>query len=103
MLRAEEVGAEEVSCPSGHVFCFGCGGSVHHPVGCDLMRLWIRKQKADSQNAKWMDKNAKVSTGLRCLYCVSVVHFFDTFVVLKYVFTSTSVICLIRKFVSFLF
>ena len=48
-----------VQCLCGHKFCFICLEEAHAPVKCEKLRLWRKKEKGESENAKWLYANTK--------------------------------------------
>ncbi|KAI5003909.1 hypothetical protein ZWY2020_031152 [Hordeum vulgare] len=49
-------------CTCGHGFCLACGEEVHRPVSCDTVRVWMEKNRSDSETAKWVLANTKHCT-----------------------------------------
>ena len=42
-----------------YVFCFACGEEDHNPASCDMIVLWAKKCKDDSETANWIAVNTK--------------------------------------------
>ncbi|KAI3387837.1 hypothetical protein SNEBB_001607 [Seison nebaliae] len=60
---------KNVKCKCGHEFCFGCGQSIHDPVKCDLLRMWLKKCADDSETFTWITVNTK-----ECPKCRAVIE-----------------------------
>jgi len=69
VVRAEDVGVTVVTCKCKEKFCFGCGQPEHDPVGCDLLRLWKKKNVEDSESNSWIVANTK-----DCPKCRTPIH-----------------------------
>ena len=50
---------QPVRCGCGHAFCFACGEDWHYPVGCEGLRMWVKKCEDDSETANWINANTK--------------------------------------------
>ena len=50
---------QPVLCRCGHAFCFACGEPWHYPVGCNGLRMWLKKCEDDSETANWINANTK--------------------------------------------
>ena len=48
-----------VECRCGNRFCFKCGQEDHLPTECNLVELWVEKEKNDSENLTWIKANCK--------------------------------------------
>jgi len=48
-----------VRCECGVSFCFCCGGDVHDPVNCEILKVWMKKVEKDSETGNWMRENTK--------------------------------------------
>jgi len=48
-----------VRCECGFSFCFCCGGDVHDPVNCEILKVWMKKVEKDSETGNWMRENTK--------------------------------------------
>nr|BAK06149.1 predicted protein [Hordeum vulgare subsp. vulgare] len=46
-------------CACGHGFCLACGEEAHRPVSCDTVRVWMEKNRSDSETAQWVLANTK--------------------------------------------
>eukprot|EP00232_Nephroselmis_pyriformis_P027512 CAMPEP_0182861762 /NCGR_PEP_ID=MMETSP0034_2-20130328/5672_1 /TAXON_ID=156128 /ORGANISM="Nephroselmis pyriformis, Strain CCMP717" /LENGTH=532 /DNA_ID=CAMNT_0024993727 /DNA_START=163 /DNA_END=1761 /DNA_ORIENTATION=- len=57
--EVEGEGAVDVTCGCGHKFCYGCMEEAHRPVDCGLVRKWILKNTAESENLNWILANSK--------------------------------------------
>ena len=53
------LGAHEIKCNCGFVYCFACGEEAHRPALCKLMREWSVKNSAESENVTWILANTK--------------------------------------------
>ena len=58
-VRASQAAMQPVRCRCGHAFCFACGEDWHYPVGCEGLRMWIKKCEDDSETANWISANTK--------------------------------------------
>ena len=50
---------KSVYCTCGHGFCFKCMLEDHAPTSCDQIKLWLEKEKSDSENLQWFKANTK--------------------------------------------
>lgn len=46
-----------VSCGNDHQFCYNCQYENHLPCPCNIVKLWIKKCKDDSETANWIEAN----------------------------------------------
>ncbi|KAL6748380.1 hypothetical protein V8C86DRAFT_2879354 [Haematococcus lacustris] len=52
--------ALDVSCSCcGATFCFSCHEDAHRPVRCAVVRQWVTKNSAESENVTWIIANTK--------------------------------------------
>jgi len=58
-----------VECGCGFAFCFCCGGEVHDPVNCEILKIWMRKVERDSATGSWIANNTK-----ECPKCNSMIE-----------------------------
>lgn len=49
----------EVHCQCSKTFCFSCLQDPHTPCSCDMLKLWMKKCKDDSETANWLASNTK--------------------------------------------
>jgi len=54
-----QMGAADVKCKCGHVFCFRCQEEAHRPADCEMVRRWKTKNSAESENMNWIMANSK--------------------------------------------
>lgn len=56
-----ELGSDmyDVMCSCSRAFCFNCCEDAHHPVVCDTVAEWIRKNSSESENVTWLIANSK--------------------------------------------
>ncbi|KAH7728491.1 E3 ubiquitin-protein ligase arih1 [Aphelenchoides avenae] len=48
-----------ITCDCGYTFCFFCSHAWHDPVGCDLLKKWLKKCNDDSETSNWLNANTK--------------------------------------------
>ncbi|KAH7709902.1 ubiquitin-conjugating enzyme E2-binding protein 1 [Aphelenchoides avenae] len=53
--------ARPITCDCGYTFCSSCSHAWHDPVGCDLLKTWLKKC---SEPANWL--NAKTEVCPKC-------------------------------------
>ena len=53
------MGLHEIVCGCGYIFCFSCGEEAHRPTSCNLVKEWIIKNTAESENITWILANTK--------------------------------------------
>mmetsp|Transcript_431 Transcript_431/g.503 ORF Transcript_431/g.503 Transcript_431/m.503 type:complete len:508 (-) Transcript_431:424-1947(-) len=53
------LGAHEIKCNCGCYFCFSCGCEAHRPANCQIVREWMVKNSAESENVTWILANTK--------------------------------------------
>ena len=58
-IRVQHAESRPVTCGCKHTFCFACGNDWHEPVGCNLLRKWIKKCEEDSGTSNWISANTK--------------------------------------------
>ena len=58
-VRVGSAAMQPVRCGCGHAFCFACGEAWHYPVGCEGLRMWLKKCEDDSETANWINSNTK--------------------------------------------
>lgn len=51
--------AVDVKCGCGCMFCFNCKEEAHRPVICEVVKKWITKNSAESENMNWILANTK--------------------------------------------
>ncbi|CAI5457589.1 unnamed protein product [Closterium sp. Yama58-4] len=51
--------SRDVRCACGHEWCWHCLQEPHRPVDCELVRKWVVKNSAESENMKWILANSK--------------------------------------------
>ncbi|GJP42569.1 hypothetical protein CLOM_g2120 [Closterium sp. NIES-68] len=51
--------SRDVRCACGHEWCWHCLQEPHRPVECELVRKWVVKNSAESENMKWILANSK--------------------------------------------
>lgn len=51
--------AMDVLCTCSTTFCFSCKEEAHRPVACEMVRKWITKNSAESENLNWILANTK--------------------------------------------
>ncbi|KAA0155086.1 hypothetical protein FNF31_06154 [Cafeteria roenbergensis] len=51
--------ARDIICPSGHIFCFGCGEDGHNPASCSDAAKWRALLADDSMDLKWIQSNCR--------------------------------------------
>ncbi|GAX74338.1 hypothetical protein CEUSTIGMA_g1787.t1 [Chlamydomonas eustigma] len=49
----------DVLCNCSTAFCFSCKEEAHRPVSCEVVRKWITKNSAESENLNWILANTK--------------------------------------------
>lgn len=49
----------DVTCQCGAQFCFLCKEEAHRPVSCNIVRMWLLKNSAESGNMTWILANTK--------------------------------------------
>ncbi|GJT52408.1 probable E3 ubiquitin-protein ligase ARI8 [Tanacetum coccineum] len=56
-----DIGSEnyDVSCKSLHAFCWNCTEDAHRPVKCEIVKEWVLKNSAESENTNWILANSK--------------------------------------------
>ncbi|CAG9313202.1 unnamed protein product [Blepharisma stoltei] len=59
VVEYENLGVHEIGCKCGYVFCFACGEEAHRPVTCSLVKDWVVKNSAESENITWIIANTK--------------------------------------------
>lgn len=50
---------KEIECECNTVFCFTCCKEGHRPCTCEMIDIWEKKNKSESENVKWLTANAK--------------------------------------------
>ena len=50
----------DITCKCGKIFCFGCGEETHVPCPCPIMKQWMVKNSAESENIVWIMANTKI-------------------------------------------
>lgn len=50
---------KEIECECGTNFCFGCGKEGHRPCDCEMVERWLKKNKSESENVKWLIAHTK--------------------------------------------
>ncbi|EYU38083.1 hypothetical protein MIMGU_mgv1a025847mg, partial [Erythranthe guttata] len=50
----EELKNYDVICDCSYGFCWNCLEERHHPVGCRIVRKWMKLQTSDTDNSKWI-------------------------------------------------
>jgi len=68
-IKTSLVSHGKVQCACGFVFCFCCGGDVHDPVNCEIMKIWLKKVAKDADTGNWIAKNTK-----ECPKCNTVIE-----------------------------
>lgn len=68
-IKTSLVSHGKVQCVCGFVFCFSCGGDVHDPVNCEIMKIWSRKVDKEADTDNWIAKNTK-----ECPKCNAVIE-----------------------------
>ncbi|PAV64181.1 hypothetical protein WR25_24533 [Diploscapter pachys] len=59
-VKIREFGHGVVRCMAcKNRFCFGCGFEIHEPLDCELLRIWLKKCKDDSETQNWLIANTK--------------------------------------------
>ena len=58
-VHCESKSNKEINCICGTNFCFKCLREGHRPCTCDMVEIWDKKNKSESENVKWMMVNAK--------------------------------------------
>eukprot|EP00759_Apiculatamorpha_spiralis_P016987 PhF_6_TR2324/c0_g1_i1/m.4130/K11968/ARIH1; ariadne-1 len=68
-VRATEK-SHVVQCTScNEEFCFSCGAEAHAPATCKQLRLWLQKERDESETANWVAANTKP-----CPQCTSTIE-----------------------------
>jgi len=49
----------DILCSCGYTYCILCKNIGHRPCRCDVVRAWIEKESAESENLKWIKANTK--------------------------------------------
>lgn len=58
-VKVKHVEEKPTLCTCGYVFCFACTENWHAPVNCDLLKMWLKRCKDDSETANWITANTK--------------------------------------------
>eukprot|EP01060_Flectonema_neradi_P001295 TRINITY_DN1075_c2_g1_i2.p1 TRINITY_DN1075_c2_g1~~TRINITY_DN1075_c2_g1_i2.p1 ORF type:complete len:500 (+),score=58.52 TRINITY_DN1075_c2_g1_i2:35-1534(+) len=54
-----------VTCDCGNRFCFNCLEEGHSPATCEMLKMWLRKEKDESETANWITANTKPCPGCK--------------------------------------
>ena len=52
----------KVQCSKDHSSCFNCQEPWHEPLGCAMLKKWLKKCQDDSETANWIVTNTKECT-----------------------------------------
>jgi ariadne-1 len=53
------LGSHEIKCKCGCYFCFACASEAHRPASCQIVKEWMLKNSAESENVTWILANTK--------------------------------------------
>jgi ariadne-1 len=59
IIKVPHAECRAVTCDCGSIFCFACSQAWHEPVGCDLLKRWLKKCNDDSETSNWLNANTK--------------------------------------------
>ena len=59
VVKVGSLGASEVACSCGMLFCFKCSREAHFPLSCAQLAAWEEKGKGDGETAKWIKVNTQ--------------------------------------------
>jgi len=58
-LIADKDKLNDILCDCGYSYCIQCKNQGHRPCRCDVVRCWVEKESAESENLKWIKANTK--------------------------------------------
>ncbi|KAH7675899.1 ubiquitin-conjugating enzyme E2-binding protein 1, partial [Aphelenchoides avenae] len=67
IVELTHANARPITCDCGYTFCFFCGHAWHDPVGCDLLKKWLKKC---SEPANWLNAKTEVCPNPKCQLAV---------------------------------
>ena len=59
-VRMTSLTRTDVACACGHHFCFKCNHEAHAPATCQLLVVWEKKCKDDTETSNWIKVNTRV-------------------------------------------
>ena len=57
--KAQMNESQRIRCTCGHNYCFKCSETWHAPIGCALLKVWLKQCNDDSETFNWISAYTK--------------------------------------------